>query len=79
MAARHAGITIYSTVVPMAGWRGSALLAIAAAIVMALPEAQTLTLSGLAAGAVLGVGLIVSRARAADRGREDDGRLHLSS
>ena len=74
MTDRHAFVQLYSTRIPIAGWGSTVLLAIAAAIVIALPEARALTTLGLIAGAALGGWLIVARAR-----RPDTGITHLMS
>ena len=74
MTDQHAFVMLYSTRIPIAGCGSAALVAIAAAIVIALPEARALTALGLVSGAVLGVSLIVARAR-----RLGDGITHLIS
>ena len=79
MAAGYAFVDLYSTRIPVAGWGSAALLAIAAAIVLALPEAQALTLCGLAGGVAIGVFRIVRRAQRLSRGEDTGGVVHLSS
>jgi hypothetical protein len=74
MTDQRSFVMLYSTRIPIAGWGSSALLAIAAVIVIALPEARALTALGLISGAALGVSLIVARAR-----RRGDGIIHLIS
>ena len=74
MTDQHAFVQLYSTRIPIAGWGSASLLAIAATIVIALPEARALTALGLLSGAALGVWLIVARSR-----RHDDGITHLMS
>lgn len=74
MTDQHAFVMLYSTRIPIAGWGSAALVAIAAAIVIALPEARALTALGFVSGAVLGVSLIVARAR-----RLGEGVTHLIS
>jgi hypothetical protein len=63
MKERYACVQMYSTRIPVAGWGSTALLAIAAVIVSAMPVAQTLTLIGLAGGAAVALALIAIRAR----------------
>ena len=63
MKERSACVDLFSTRIPVAGWGSLALLAIAAAIVTAVPAAQALTLLGLLGGAAFGTALIAIRAR----------------
>ena len=63
MADTYGGIQIYSTRVPMGGWRGAMLLAFAVAILFALPVARQLIAVGLVGGAGVGLALIVLRSR----------------
>ena len=75
MAANYAFVELYSTRIPVAGWGSASLLAIAAAIVLSLPQAQVLTLCGLAGGVAIGIFRIVRL----HRRDGDDGIIHLSS
>ena len=58
MRSNRAGVEIFSTRIPMDGWAGLPLLGIAAAVVLALPEAALVLLTGLAGGALMASTLI---------------------
>lgn len=77
MAPHYAFVELYATRIPVAGWGSTVLLAIAAAIVVALPAARQLTAAGLMGGVVFGVLLIVRRASTHEGSQ--DGFIHLSS
>ena len=68
MNARWAFLRLYSTPLPIRGWRGAPLLGIAVALVVALPQARALVAGGVTGGTVIGVLLILSRHRFGPRG-----------
>jgi hypothetical protein len=57
----RAFLKLYSTPLSLTGWRGVPLLAVAAAIVVALPQARALVALGLLGGMVIGAFLILIR------------------
>lgn len=79
MAGHFACVQLYSTRIPLAGWGSTTLLAIAALIVSAVPEARTLTVMGLASGAAFGAALIVIRSHSRQRETVAGGLLRLLS
>ena len=54
-------VQVYSTRIPVAGWASLVLVAIAAAIAIAIPEARMIALAGVVGGAVLATVLILRR------------------
>jgi len=54
-------LRLFSTRLPMTGWRGVPWIGIAIAIVVALPQARALIAVGLGGGVVLGAVLILIR------------------
>jgi hypothetical protein len=56
-----ASVRIYSTPMPVSGWRGHVWLAIAVLIFAALPEARTLVATGFLGGVVIAAFLILIR------------------
>jgi hypothetical protein len=54
-------LRLYSARLTMTGWRGVLWLGIAAAILVALPEARAVLALGLAGGVVIGAFLILIR------------------
>ena len=79
MAGHFACVQLYSTRIPLAGWGSTTLLAIAALLVSAVPEARMLTLIGLASGAAFGAALILVRSHSRQRETVAGGLLHLLS
>ena len=79
MKERYACVELFSTRIPLAGWGSTTLLAIAALLVSAVPEARMLTLIGLASGAAFGAALIVIRSHSRQRETVAGGLLHLLS
>lgn len=63
MPNRYAAFQIYSTRIPLQGWTILPLVGIAAALVVALPEARALVLGGLVGGASVAAALILRRRR----------------
>lgn len=57
----RASVRIYSTPIPVSGWRGHVWLAIAALIFAALPEARALVTTGFLGGVVIAAFLILIR------------------
>jgi hypothetical protein len=57
----RAFLRLYSTPLSLTGWRGAPLLAVAAAIVVALPQARALVAMGMLGGIVIGAFLILIR------------------
>jgi hypothetical protein len=58
MSDNRAHVQVYSTRIPIEGWGSLALLGIAAAIAMAMPEARFLMLAGVSGGAAAAALLI---------------------
>ena len=56
-----ASVRIYSTPIPVTGWRGHVWLAIAVLIFAALPEARALVTTGFLGGIVIAAFLILIR------------------
>ena len=77
MASRPANVKVYSSAIPVTVWSGLALVAIAAAIVWALPQPGLLVVAGLASGAVLAAALVMLRRRSAARPDTTAAPLHL--
>ena len=66
MTLKRAFVKVYSTPIPMSGWRGSVWLLVGAAIFIALPEARALVIAGLLGGVVIaGVLIYIRRGRGA--------------
>ena len=61
MAVTRAFVRVFSTAIPVSGWRGVVWLGIAAAIFLALPEARTLVTLGVLGGIVIAAFLILIR------------------
>ncbi len=61
MTAHRGSFVIFSASYPIAGGVGLALLAIAAAIVIALPEAQFVTALGMLGGILVAAVLVLRR------------------
>jgi hypothetical protein len=59
MTGNRASVRIYSTAIPVAGWGGLALLALAAVIAVMFPEARLILVCGVVGGALLAVSLIL--------------------
>jgi hypothetical protein len=57
----RAFLKMYSTPLSLTGWRGVPLLLVAAAIVVALPQARALVALGMLGGVVIGAFLILIR------------------
>ncbi len=62
MSTNRASVQLYSTRIPIDGWGGIPLLAMAAVVAAALPEALDTLLLGVAGGAMMGWLLIRHRA-----------------
>jgi hypothetical protein len=77
MGSRPARVKVYSSAIPVSVWSGLALVAIAAAIVWALPQARLLVVAGLVSGAVLAAALVMLRRRSAARPDTTTTPLHL--
>ena len=63
MTVRRAFVRLYSTPIPVSGWRGVVWLGVAAAIFLALPEARALVTAGFLGGIVIAAFLILIRHR----------------
>ena len=76
MATSPAHVKVYSSSIPVSVWGGLALVAIALAIMWAVPAARLVVGSGLLGGLVLAGGLWMRR-RKALAGETPDTPLHL--
>ena len=65
MAVKRAFLRMFSTPIPVSGWRGAVWLGVAAAIFLALPEARALVITGFLGGIVIAAFLILIRHRGA--------------
>jgi hypothetical protein len=63
MAVKRAFVRVFSTPIPVSGWRGTAWLAVAAGIFLTLPEARALVTTGFLGGIVIAAVLILIRHR----------------
>jgi hypothetical protein len=63
MTVKRAFVRVFSTPIPVSGWRGIVWLAIAVAIFLALPEARALVTVGFLGGVVIAGFLILIRHR----------------
>ena len=61
MAVKRAFVQVFSTPIPVSGWRGAAWLGVAVAIFLALPEARALVTAGVLGGIVIAAVLILLR------------------
>jgi hypothetical protein len=74
----RAHVKVYSSSIPVGVWSGGlALVAIAALLIWALPQARVLVAIGFVAGGLLALGLVLMRRRAAGRPDESSAPLHL--
>jgi hypothetical protein len=63
MATPPAHVKVYSSAIPLSVWGGLALVAIAVAIMWALPASRVIVGTGLLAGTLLAAVLIILRRR----------------
>jgi hypothetical protein len=73
----RAYVKVYSSSIPFGVWSGLALVALAVALMWALPQARLLVGIGFVAGALLAAGLVLMRRRSAGRPDESAAPLHL--
>jgi hypothetical protein len=75
--ATPARVRLYSSAIPVGVWSGLVLVALAVAIVWALPQARTLVGAGIAAGILLAGVLLILRQRSRHGGDSPAAPLHL--
>lgn len=76
MATSPAHVKVYSSSIPLTVWSGLVLVAIAVAIMWAVPASRFVVASGLAGGLLL-AGALVMRRRRALSGESPEAPLHL--
>jgi hypothetical protein len=77
MATSPAHVRVYWSAIPLSVWGGLSLVAIAVAIMWALPEARLIVGTGLGAGVLLAAVLIMLRRRPAAKDESEAAPLHL--
>jgi hypothetical protein len=77
MATRPANVKVYSSAIPVSVWSGLALVAIAAAIMWAVPQARWLVGVGMVAGGILAAVMVAMRRKSGSKPDESAAPLHL--